>query len=108
MEHKDRREWVYAREGGVAVSIANYASSSSDAKELLRNLYAAAKKPARAVFNGQVYISPGSRISENFGEDAFAVRIDPAPKLDPSTAPRCIGVPPNEGAVSGTSIMPGT
>ena len=87
VEHKDGREWIYAREGGVAVSIANYASSSAEAKELLGNLYAAAKKPVRAVFNGQVYLLK-VRISENFGEDAFDVRIEPAPKLDPSVAPR--------------------
>jgi len=87
VEYKDGREWVYAREGGVGFSIANYASSSADAKELRGNLYAAAKKPVRAVFGGQVYLLK-VRISESFGEDAFDVRIEPAPKLDPSAAPR--------------------
>ena len=50
------------------------------------NLYAAAKKPVRTVIGGQVYILK-VRVFESFGEDAFEVSIDPAPKLDPSITP---------------------
>ena len=50
------------------------------------NLYSAAKKPVRTVIGGKVYILH-VRVFESFGEDAFAVNIDLAPKLDPSIAP---------------------
>jgi len=50
------------------------------------NLTAAAKKPVRTVLGGQVCMLR-VRVFDSFGEDAFEVTIDPAPKLDPSTAP---------------------
>ena len=86
VEYKDGREWVFANKGGMRVGIANYTSTSIDAKELRGNLYAAAKKPVRSVIGGQVCILK-VRIFESFGEDAFEVSIDPAPKLNPSIAP---------------------
>jgi repressor LexA len=86
VEYKDGRQWVFANKGSVGVGIANYASSSTDGKELRKNLYAAAKRPARTVIDGQVYILK-THIFEDFGEDAFKVSIDPAPTLDPSKAP---------------------
>jgi hypothetical protein len=86
VEHKDGREWVFAYKGSTGIAIANYTSSGADAKELRGNLYAAAKKPARTVIGGQVYILRVG-VSESFGEDAFVVSIDLAPKLDPSIAP---------------------
>jgi hypothetical protein len=86
VEYKDRHEWVFAHKGGMGIGIANYASSGADAKELRGNLYAAAKKPVRTVIGGQVYILK-VRVFESFGEDAFALSINPAPKLDPSIAP---------------------
>jgi len=86
VEYKDRREWVFAHKGGIGIGIANYKSSSADAKELRGNLYSAAKKPVRTVIGGQVYILK-VRVFESFGEDAFEVSIDPAPKLDPTMAP---------------------
>ncbi len=86
VEYKDGREWVFAHKGGVGFGIANYASSSADGKELRGNLYAAAKKPVRAVIDGHVYVLK-VRVFESFGEDAFEVSIKPAPKLDPSMAP---------------------
>jgi hypothetical protein len=70
----------------MGIGIANYTSSSADSKELRGNLYAAAKKPVRTVIGGHVYILK-VHIFESFGEDGFAVSIDPAPKLDPSIAP---------------------
>jgi hypothetical protein len=86
VEHKDSRHWVFANRGGTGVGIANYASSSADGKELRGNLYAAAKKPVRTVIVGQVYILK-VRIFDSFGEDAFMVSINLAPKLDPSLTP---------------------
>lgn len=86
VEHKDHRDRVFAYKDGTGFAIANYASSSSDGKELRENLYAAAKKPVRTVIGGRVYILK-VRVSERLAEDAFAVSIDPAPKLDPSIAP---------------------
>ena len=59
----------------------SYKSSSTDAKELRQNLYAATKKPVRTAFGGHAYILK-VRVFESFGEDVFAVSIDPAPKLD--------------------------
>jgi repressor LexA len=86
VEYKDGREWVFANIGGAGIGIANYESSGADAEELRGNLYAAAKKPVRTVIDGKVYILK-VRVSESFGEDAFEVTIEPAPKLDPSIAP---------------------
>lgn len=86
VEYKDSRECVFAHVGGAGIRIANYASSSSDAKELRGNLYAAAKKSVRTVIGGQAYILK-VRVFDSFGEDAFEVSIEPAPKLDPSIAP---------------------
>ena len=86
VEYKDRREWVFAREGHIAISVANFASSSQDAKELRENLYAARKKPVRIAIGGQVRILK-VHVYDSFGEDAFRVRIESAPKLDPSEAP---------------------
>jgi len=86
VEYKDSRQWVFAHQGGTSIRIGNYASSSADAKELREDIYAAAKKPARTVIGGKVYILR-VRVYESFGEDAFEVSIDPAPKLDPSIAP---------------------
>jgi hypothetical protein len=86
VECKDGREWVFANKGDSGIGIANYISSSVDAKELRGNLYAAAKKPVRTVIGGQVYILKVD-VFESFGEDAFAVSIDLAPKREPSIAP---------------------
>jgi hypothetical protein len=63
-----------------------FASSSPDAKELRENLYAARKKPVRTAIGGRVWILTVG-VYDSFGEAAFLVRIDPAPKLDPSVAP---------------------
>ncbi len=86
VEYKGRREWVFANIGGTSIGIANYPSSGADAKELRENLSTAAKEPVRLVIGGQVCILK-VRLFESFGEDAFEVTIDPAPKLDPSIAP---------------------
>ena len=86
VEYKDRREWVYARSGNTGFSTANFDSSSPEAKELRENLYAARKKPVRTAIGGQVWILKVS-VYDSFGEDAFRVRIDPAPALDTSAAP---------------------
>jgi hypothetical protein len=86
VSYKDGREWVFANKAGMGIGIANYKSSSADGKELRGNLCAAAKKPVRSVIGGQVYILKVT-VFDSFGEDAFAVGINLAPKLDPSIAP---------------------
>ena len=86
VDYDEGQEWVFANKGNTGISIAHYKSSSPDGKELRGNLYAAAKKPVRTVVDGRVYILK-VRIRDSFGEDAFAVSINPAPKLDPSIAP---------------------
>jgi hypothetical protein len=86
VERKDGREWVFARKGDIAFGTANFAGSSRDAKELRENLYAARKKPIRTAIGGRVWIL-NVAIYDSFGEDAFRVRIDPAPQLDTSSAP---------------------
>jgi repressor LexA len=86
VEYKDRTEMVFAHSGGVGERIAAFPSSSSEAKELRQNLYAAAKKQVRTVIEGKVYILK-VRVYDSFGEDAFDVAIDPAPELDPAAAP---------------------
>ena len=101
VEYKDRREWVFAREGHIAISVANFASSSQDAKELRENLYAARKKPVRIAIGGQVRILK-VHVYDSFGEDAFRVRIESAPKLDPSEAP---GFTEEAGAISGVHLQ---
>ena len=86
VEYKDHREWAFANKGGIGIGIANFASSSADAKELRGDLYAAVKKTIRTTIGGEVYILK-TRVFDSFGEDAFEVTIDLAPKLDPSIAP---------------------
>ncbi len=86
VEYKDYREWVYIRTGATAIGVANFDSSSSDAKELRENLYAARKKPVRVAIGGEVRMIK-VKVYDSFGEDAFRVSIDHAPKLDPSAAP---------------------
>jgi hypothetical protein len=87
VKYQDHRELVYGRNGNAAVSFASFASSSSDAKELRNNLYRVHKKPLRTVLDGQVYVLK-VQIADSFGEDAFAVEIERAPKLDPAAPPR--------------------
>src|SRR5215831_14002804 len=74
VEYRDGREWVIIRKGGIGIGIADYKSSSAEAKELRGNLYATAKKPVRTVIGGQVYILKVG-IFDSFGRDAFAVSI---------------------------------
>ena len=87
VEYKDGFQWVFANKGSVDIRIGKFTSSGADAKELRGNLYAAARKPVRTVFGGEVYILKVS-IVDSFGEDTFTVSIDPAPKLDPSIPPK--------------------
>jgi hypothetical protein len=87
VERQDGCEWVYARSGAIGYSIANFKSSGVDAKELRKNLYAAARRRVRAVLGGELSTIE-VRIFENFGEDAFDVKIEPVPQSDPSLAPR--------------------
>ena len=86
VENKDGFQWVFAKIEGLDVKIAKYESSGSNANELRGNLQACAKKPVRMLAGGRGHILK-VRIFDSFGEEAFDVSIDPAPKLDPSIAP---------------------
>ncbi len=55
-------------------------------KEWVCELYAAKEKPVRIAARGQVWILHVN-IYDSFGEDAFRVRLEPAPALDASVAP---------------------
>ena len=85
-ERKDGWQRAFAQIDDARTRIANFDDSSTEAKELRANLYAATKKPVRTVIGGKVYILD-ARVFESSGEDAFEVTIEPAPKLDPSVAP---------------------
>jgi hypothetical protein len=87
VEHKDDGEWVFIRKGGEAIRVAKFARRSSEAKELRENLDAALKKPVKTAIGGQVWLL-NVAVFDSSGEAAFRVSIDPAPKLDPSAAPR--------------------
>src|SRR6516165_3275209 len=85
-ERKDGWQRAFAQIDDARTRIANFEDSSTYAKELRANLYAATKKPVRTVIDGKVYILQ-VRVVESFGEDAFEVSIDPVPKPDPSVVP---------------------
>jgi hypothetical protein len=87
VEHKDGGDRVYGRKDNTAFSFASFASSTADARQLRENLHRAHKKPLRTVLNGRLYVLT-VRIADRSGEDAFTVKIDPAPKPDPAAAPR--------------------
>jgi hypothetical protein len=87
VEYKDGRVWVFAVQDGIGTGIANFKSSSREGMELRENLYAAAKKPVRSAIAGRVWIIK-VHIRDSFGEDAFTVAIEPAPKADPSKPPK--------------------
>src|ERR1700723_3802558 len=86
VEYKDGCNWVFAMQGGTVFGIASYESSTADSEELLRNLYAAVKKPVHTVLSGRRSILK-VRIYDDFGEDGFEVSIQPAPGLDQSVPP---------------------
>lgn len=87
VEHRDGCEWVSGRKGNAVVSFARFKSLSADAKELRENLSRAHKKPLRTALDGKVYILE-IQIRDCFGDDAFTVKIGPAPKIDPTSAPQ--------------------
>jgi hypothetical protein len=83
IKHRDHHEWVAGRIGGKLVDFAKFPSSSLDARELRDTLDRVSKRPLRTVLSGHVYF-----LTSGVGEEAFVVRIEPAPKRDPNVAPR--------------------
>jgi len=67
---------------GVQTRILNFPRKGRDAKEPHKDLEAAAKKPVLTVLNGRRYF-----LRVILEDDAFDVRIEPAPALDPSAPP---------------------
>jgi LexA DNA binding domain len=86
VEYKDHREWVFAQIDGSNVRIADFATSGQEAVQLREDLAKAARRPIRAALGGQVCVLK-VHVYDCFGEDAYAVAIQPAPALDPSIAP---------------------
>jgi hypothetical protein len=74
VEYKDRHDEVAAMWGQIGVGIARFASSSPEAQELERELYAIAKKRRRLTV-GEFEVELRVRIRDSFGEDAFHVQI---------------------------------
>jgi hypothetical protein len=87
VEYEDRQMLVSVRKGDLAFGVARFAESSRDAKELRENLYAARKKTLKTAIGGQVW-NLKIEVYDSFGEDAFRVHINAAPKRDASVAPR--------------------
>ena len=85
-EREEGRQRAFAQIDDSRTRIANFEDSGSTAQELRANLQAAAKKPVRTVIAGRVYLLE-VRAIESADREAFEVRIEPAPKLDPSVAP---------------------
>jgi hypothetical protein len=59
---------------------------AANGKRLRANLYAAARRPIRAMLLGKPYVL-NVRIHESFGEDAFAVSIRPVARHEESRQP---------------------
>jgi len=76
IERKDGQVSVVAAKNGTGVGVANFDGDSPDADELLTNLYSAAKRPKRAVLNGQLSLLKVG-VNDSFGENAFDVQIEP-------------------------------
>jgi hypothetical protein len=85
VEPRNGQDWVFAKIAGEAVRI--YRASGKEAQELRGNLDAAARKPIRTLIGGRVYLLR-AEAKGGAGGDAFAVRMEPAPKFDPSVAPK--------------------
>lgn len=85
-EHQEGWLRAFAQIDGARSRIVNFGHSSRDAKELRADLHTFAKKSARTVIGGKVYILR-VRAIESSGKDAFEVSLDPAPKIDPSVPP---------------------
>jgi len=81
VEYEDGLDWVYARKQNTGIGIASYPSSSAEGKELRQNLYSHVRKPLRTVLMGQPCVLK-VRVFDSFGENAFEVAIDPAPRAD--------------------------
>lgn len=85
IERIDACDWVFAQTGSDRVRIAAYPVSGADAKEMRRDLAAAARKPVRTVIAGQL-----SRLSVHRSvpdEAILNVTIEPVAPLDSSAAP---------------------
>ena len=74
VEYKDGSEEVFAMKSGVGLGIANFRSSSPEAKSLRNELYALAKKRQHAKIDEHTY-ELRARIFISFGEDASRVEL---------------------------------
>src|SRR5258708_20205468 len=85
-ERKDGRQRAFAQIDDARTRIANFEDSSTDAKALRANLYAATRKPVRTVIGGKVYLLP-FRLFGSFCQDAFGGSHKPSPTPNPPPTP---------------------
>jgi LexA DNA binding domain len=83
----DRHLRAFAQSDGSGFRILDLSASSSQARELRESLRSASRKPVRAVLNGQLSMIQVQIIDE-LGDGSAVVTISPAPRLDPSVAPK--------------------
>lgn len=74
IDYKDQQERVAAMWGSLGVGIASMPSSSAEAQELERELYAITRKKRRITV-GEFEYELRVRIRDSFGEDAFRVQL---------------------------------
>lgn len=74
VDYKDGYERVFAVVGGIRYGIASVRSSTPEAGELRKDLYAMTKKRRPVTIDGSRY-EIRTRLYASFGEDAFHVRL---------------------------------
>ena len=86
VEYRDGQDLVFTVIGDTAIQVLSWASSTPDAKQFRLDLAAAEKEPIRVVFDGCIFVVD-VRYFDDFGEESFAVNLEPAASLDPAVAP---------------------
>jgi hypothetical protein len=76
-EYKDHTEWVYAMRQGSGFSIAQFETSTPEARELRTELYRLAKKRKEVVAFGAAQFELRTKMVESFGEDEFRIKLVP-------------------------------
>jgi hypothetical protein len=80
VEYRDGYEEVVACVGALGREIARLGSGTTEAKELRSVLYASSARPRRLVVEGHEYLIR-AEIYEDFGEDAFRVKLGRGPTM---------------------------
>jgi hypothetical protein len=86
-EYKDHTEWVYAVRQGSGFSIAQFETSTPEAKELRTELYRLAKKRKEVVAFGAAQFELRTKMVESFGEYEFRIKLVPLRAGEKAAAP---------------------